>query len=256
MRTPTYIASDTHLGAVPEATERAFVSFLEHIAADAGGLLLVGDLFDFWFEYGTVIPGKHYRTLAALSRLVDAGVEVAMIGGNHDAWGGRFLREEVGIDFRTGPLQTTIAGRPALVAHGDGLGGGDLRYRVLKTVLRSKPVIVAFRMLHPQLGLRLARAVSRTETRVDDAAARGRADFIEAWALSQLERDADLGWVICGHAHVPRLREVAPGRYYVNAGDWIRHYSYVRVDDGGLPAMLTWPVQGSRVRERPTDRDD
>ena len=245
MRPPTYIASDMHLGAVPRTTERAFIEFLEHAARDAGSVLLVGDLFDFWFEYGSVIPGTHFRTLAALARLVEAGIDVTLVGGNHDAWGGRFLREEVGVEFRDRPFRTTLAGRPALVAHGDGLGGGDLRYRLLKSVLRSRAVILAFRALHPELGIRLARAVSRTETRTDEAATRGRARFLEEWATARLHEAEELGWVVCGHCHIPALREVEPARYYINAGDWIRHYSYVRIDEAGVPVMHRWTTAAS-----------
>ena len=247
MRPPIYIAYDTHLGAVPRTTEHAFIDFLEHAGHDAGSVLLVGDLFDFWFEYGSVIPGTHFRTLAALARLVEAGIGVTLVGGNHDAWGGRFLREEVGVEFRDRPFRTSLAGRPALVAHGDGLGGGDLRYRLLKSVVRSRPMILAFRTLHPELGLRVARAVSRTETRTDEEAARGRATFLQDWAASRLREDDDLGWVVCGHCHVPALEEVEPARYYLNAGDWIRHYTYIRIDETGTPEMHRWSAEPESV---------
>ncbi len=234
--------SDVHLGAVPDETEQAFVRFLEHVGVDAGSLLLPGDLFDFWFEYGTVIPGKHFRVLAALAALADAGHEVVMVGGNHDAWGGAFLEEEVGLAFHAGPVRVELAGRPALVAHGDGVGGGDLRYRLLKAVLRSRPTIAAFRALHPELGVKLARAVSTTEAKGDsDPAIQGRAAHIAAWARDRLEAEPELGWVVCGHAHLPAVTEVEPERYYLNAGDWIMHQSYIRIDPGGRPELRTWP---------------
>ncbi|NIP78979.1 MAG: UDP-2,3-diacylglucosamine diphosphatase, partial [Gemmatimonadetes bacterium] len=136
---PEYITSDVHLGAVPADTERAFLRFLEHVGAEGSRLIIPGDLFDFWFEYGDVIPGEHFRVLAALADLVDAGIPVVVTGGNHDAWGGRFLEEHVGVEFHPGHVRTEIAGRPALLAHGDGLGKGDLKYRALKWVLRSRP---------------------------------------------------------------------------------------------------------------------
>ena len=238
-----YIASDIHLGAVPRETERAFLSFLEHAGASARALLLAGDLFDFWFEYGVVIPGRHFRVLAALAALVDAGVPVTLAGGNHDAWGGRFLREEVGLAFHSGPFHTTFAGKRALVAHGDGVGRGDLRYRALKAVLRSRPAILGFRALHPELGVRLARAVSATDPRREsDESARGRARFLEEWAARQFEEDSTLRWVVCGHAHMPVVHEVAPGRYYLNAGDWIRHFSYITISTEGEPALHAWPL--------------
>jgi UDP-2,3-diacylglucosamine hydrolase len=240
MSKPDYIVSDLHLGAVPDATERAFIAFLEHIGRDAGTLLIAGDLFDFWFEYGDVIPGRHFRTLAALSRLVDAGIPVTLAGGNHDAWGGRFLREHVGVAFHAEPFHLNIAGGRALVAHGDGLGRGDLRYRALKAVIRSRAAIGAFRALHPELGLRLARAVSRTEGRAEGTdAAVGRSAFLQRWGTTQLDADPSLRWVVCGHAHLPVLHEHGPGRFYLNAGDWITHYTYFVVDAAG-PRLERW----------------
>jgi UDP-2,3-diacylglucosamine hydrolase len=242
MKAPVYIASDIHLGAVPDARERLFIAFLEHLGTDAGSLLLPGDLFDFWFEYGTIIPGRHFRVLAALAGLVDAGIPVMLLGGNHDAWGGRFLEQEVGVTFRAAPVRTEIAGRPALVAHGDGVGRGDLKYRILKTILRSRITIGAFRALHPELGLRIARAVSTTEAKADsDPSVQGRSEFIKAWALQQLEADPTLAWVVCGHSHLPAVVEAGTGRYYLNAGDWVTHNSYIRVDADGAPTLLHWP---------------
>jgi UDP-2,3-diacylglucosamine hydrolase len=247
MRGPDYITSDIHLGAVPRETERAFLDFLEHVGREAATLLIAGDLFDFWFEYGTIIPGRHFRVLAALASLVDAGVPVTMAGGNHDAWGGRFLREEVGLTFHDGQFVTMLGGRRALVAHGDGLGRGDFRYRALKAMLRSRAAILAFRALHPELGVRLASAVSSTEAKADsDHGVAARANFLEEWARARLAEDPTLSWVVCGHAHVPVIREVAPGRCYVNAGDWITHYTYVTVPAAGPAELRRWPVQAAR----------
>jgi UDP-2,3-diacylglucosamine hydrolase len=241
MAKPEYITSDVHLGAVPRATERAFLAFLDHVGAEAGRLLIPGDLFDFWFEYGDIIHGRHYRVLAALAALVDAGIEVVLTGGNHDAWGGRFLEEHVGVSFHPGHVRTRLAGRPALLAHGDGLGRGDLRYRALKALIRSRPLVWGFRALHPELGLRIARRVSTTEAKSDaDPGVQGRARFIEEWAVEQLRAEPELGWVVCGHAHVPAIVEVGPGRYYLNAGDWLSHWSYVVVGDGGVPELRSW----------------
>ncbi|MEX2282238.1 MAG: UDP-2,3-diacylglucosamine diphosphatase [Gemmatimonadota bacterium] len=241
MTKPDYIASDVHLGAVPGQTERNFVAFLDHAGRDAGTVLINGDLFDFWFEYGEVIPGKHFRVLAALSKLVDAGVRVILMGGNHDAWGGRFLREEVGVEYHTGLLRTRLGGKVALIAHGDGLGKGDFRYRALKSVVRSRVIIGLFRAIHPEVGLKIARGVSRTDTRQDDDAMRGRAKFLEDWGAARLAEDNNLSFVVCGHAHFPACVRVGPGRYYLNAGDWIRHNTYIYISAPGEPSLMTWP---------------
>jgi UDP-2,3-diacylglucosamine hydrolase len=236
-----FIASDVHLGAVPRSREQAFVAFLEHVGQHGRRLLLAGDLFDFWFEYGEVVPGRHFRVLAALARLVEAGIPVTLAGGNHDAWGGRFLREEVGLTFHAEPFEMTIGGRRALVAHGDGLGRGDLKYRTLKAVIRSRAAIGAFRMLHPELGMRVARAVSTTEAKTDDdPTAAHRAAFLESWAEAQLAARAELELVVCGHAHLPVIREHGAGRHYVNAGDWITHCTYVVLESGTAPRLERW----------------
>jgi UDP-2,3-diacylglucosamine hydrolase len=242
MPKPEFITSDVHLGAVPDRTERAFLEFLEHVGAEGRRLLIVGDLFDFWFEYGEIIQGRHFRVLSALADLVDSGVGVVLTGGNHDAWGGRFLKEHVGVEFHPEHVRTEIGGRPALLAHGDGLGRGDVRYRLLKALIRSRPIVGAFRALHPELGLRIARLASTTEGKPDATAATlGRARFIEEWATGRLLAEPGLAWVVCGHAHLPALVEVAPGRYYVNGGDWLTHWSYVTVHADGDPALHHWP---------------
>ena len=241
---PVYIASDIHLGAVPADTERRFVDFLDHVAANASRLIVNGDLFDFWFEWGEVMPARHFRTLAGLARVVEAGVPVALVGGNHDAWGGRFLRDEVGLELIDGIWRTELAGASSLVAHGDGLGAGDLKYRMLKATIRSRLAIAGFRALHPELGMRLARAVSSTETKGhSESAAQGRARFLREWAAERLRAEPSLRYVVCGHAHVPETIEVEPGRFYLNAGDWIRHSTYLTIDADGA-ALRMW--------ERPT----
>jgi UDP-2,3-diacylglucosamine hydrolase len=244
MNRPAYIASDIHLGAVPVATERAFVDFLRHVRDAASSLLVAGDLFDFWFEYGPIIPGRHFRVLAALAEVAEAGVPVTLAGGNHDAWGGRFLTEEVGIEYHADPFRIILSGRRALVAHGDGVGRGDLKYRMLKTLLRSRATIAGFRAIHPEIGLRIAGAVSSTEAKsTGDGGAAGRARHIETWALAQLEAEPALELVVCGHAHQPAITGVGNNRYYLNAGDWITDFTYITVPASGAPTLHRWPVR-------------
>ncbi len=248
MPKPAIVVSDVHLGAVPRATERAFREFLDFAAGNASELVVNGDLFDFWFEYRTVVLREHYRVVARLADVVEAGLPVTFIGGNHDAWTGDFLEEEVGIRVLRGPVETTVAGRKALVAHGDGLGKGDLKYRALRAVIRHPVSIRAFRALHPDFGMRMAMLASTTEHKADtgDAAARGRARFIEEWAAEQLGGTTDVEMVLAGHAHVPSVSEVAPGRFYANSGDWIRHFTYLVVhpEPGTPPELRRWPVKG------------
>lgn len=242
---PVLVVSDTHLGAVPDSTERAFRRFLEEEAPGAAGLLINGDLFDFWFEYRTVVPRRHFRVLAALATLVESGVPVWFVGGNHDAWGGSFLEEDVGITVLSGPVTMELAGRRTLVAHGDGVGEGDLGYRALKRVIRHPLTVGAFRMIHPDWGSWIANRVSTTDEKAlpGDTSAAFRAEPIRLWAREQLRRDPSLDLVLAGHSHVPEIEEVAPGRFYVNSGDWVRHHTYLVIPpDGTAPSLRNWPI--------------
>lgn len=242
---PFLIVSDTHLGAVPERTERAFRHFLQEVASGASGLLINGDLFDFWFEYQTVIPRRHYRVLAALAGLVESGVPISFVRGNHDAWGGSFLEREVGIQVLSGPVTLTLAGRKTLVAHGDGVGEGDLGYRVLKRIIRHPLTVGAFRLVHPDWGHWVANRVSSTDEKASPADLSGttRAVPIRNWARERIHSEPSLQLVVAGHSHVPEIEEVAPVRFYVNSGDWVRHSSYVELPaDGSRPELRSWPT--------------
>ena len=240
--TPVYVVSDIHLGGVPAATERRFRAFLEHVADHSTELVINGDLFDFWFEYRSVVLSEHYRVLAALADLRDAGVTIRFVGGNHDAWGGRFLRDEIGIELLPERAYLTLVGHRTLVVHGDGLGRGDVGYRVLRTVIRHPLSIRAFRMLHPDLGSRIARGVSSTEGKhgTPEMANARRAAALEEWARDEMAQRPELDLVLAGHTHTPVVREVGQGRFYVNTGDWINHFSYLILRPGDPPDLRTW----------------
>lgn len=234
------IASDAHLGEIPAENEEAFHAFLRHATGACAELLIAGDLFDFWFEYRSVVLRRHFATLRLLAELVDAGVRVRLVGGNHDAWGGSFLREEIGLELLDGPRTLRVGGRTAYVAHGDGLAGGDLGYRALRSLIRGRTARRLFRLLHPDLSTRLVRRVSRTAGRTGEAGADARrAAILSAHADRLLRVHPELQLVIFGHAHRPELREVEPGRHYLNPGDWIHHLSYAEVGPDGV-ALRRW----------------
>ncbi len=219
----------------------AFHRWLEHAGEHARVIFLNGDLFDFWFEWGSVVPRGHTRVLGILAGIVDAGVPVHLMGGNHDWWGGQYLSEEVGLVLHKDPVKISLAGHRCLIAHGDGLGGGDLGYRVLKRVLRSRLARGAFRWVHPDVASAIARKVSRTDADgADSESKKFRAEALQRWARERLVEDEELDLVLLGHSHVPARVEVAPRRYYLNAGDWITHRTYVVLNEGRAPSLERW----------------
>ncbi|MGD2070324.1 MAG: UDP-2,3-diacylglucosamine diphosphatase [Gemmatimonadota bacterium] len=245
-RGPVHLASDVHLGAVPRETEIAFVRWLEHSGERADEVVVNGDLFDFWFEYRHAVPRGHTRVLGALAALVDAGVPVRLMGGNHDWWGGSFLEDEIGVTFHRDPVVLDLAGHRTFLAHGDALGQGDLGYRMLRLVLRGRLTRWAFRWLHPDVGAGIARRVSHTEITAADPTRRdqARSEVLEDWGVAKLEAEPDLDLVVLGHTHVPRLRQVGPGRWYVNSGDWVYHRSYLVLSEGEPPRLSEWEESG------------
>lgn len=239
---PVFLISDLHLGAVPRSTEAEFRAWLHYARNHASHVVINGDLFDFWFEYGRVIPSEHVRVLAALAETVDAGVPVTLMGGNHDWWGGAFYSDRLGVTFHQDPVRLDVFGRTLFLAHGDGLGAGDLGYRLLKLILRGHLTRWAFRWLHPDIGAWIADRVSETERRAsapnDEQHQRSR--FLQAWARSKMETDSDLDIIALGHTHIPTVIEVSPGRYYVNSGDWVYHRSFVTIASDGVPKLHDW----------------
>jgi UDP-2,3-diacylglucosamine hydrolase len=236
------VASDAHLGAAPPEQERAFLAWLDRAGASASWIVLNGDLFDFWFEYRTGTSRGHEMVLTALRRIVDAGVPVTLVGGNHDWWGGPYLRDEIGVEFLQEPVVRDMGGRLALLAHGDGLGRGDLGYRLLKKVLHGRATRWAFGNLPPAIGDRLAKGVSRTGHKWD-VYAEGhlvRSAALERWAVDALRSREELELVVLGHTHVPLLKKVAPTKWYANTGDWVVHRSYLKLTRGCDPVLVHW----------------
>ncbi len=224
---PCYVFSDAHLGFAKPEVEESVLAFLRYLRDRAGSVLINGDLFEFWFEWRSVVPRYTYRVLAALSELHGAGVPVLMTAGNHDCWGGEVLRNDVGIDFEMGPWIGDIAGWNAHVEHGDGLRAkDDKKYRRLRTVLRNPLAIRAFRWLHPDLGTRIAMRSSHA-SRTYGARDGGRG--LREVASAKLAAHRELDLVVYGHSHVPALEQFPSGQVYANAGSWLDAPTYVRI---------------------------
>ncbi|HZE09708.1 MAG TPA: UDP-2,3-diacylglucosamine diphosphatase [Gemmatimonadaceae bacterium] len=237
LKGPCYIVSDAHLGVASPQIERSFVGFLRGLAGEAASLVINGDLFDFWFEWRTVIPRASFRALAALSYLKDSGVEILWVAGNHDCWGGDILRDDVGVSYIVGPWTGSIAGWNARIEHGDGLREREDRgYRMIRPILRNPIAIKAFRMIHPDWATRLAHGSSNA-SRTYRARDEGRG--LRALAAAQLEREQDLDLLVYGHSHVPALERIGTKGIFANAGSWLDAPTYLRVTDESVE-LLEW----------------
>lgn len=234
------IVADAHLGAAPAADEEALLAFLDEVPQRADALLLVGDIFDYWFSYDRLIPRRNFRTTAALAHLARR-LPVAMVGGNHDRWGGTFWEQDAGIRFAPHRLEFAFGDRSALAIHGDGLHEERPGAAWMHRLTSSRAVIRAYRFLHPDFGFWIADKLGHNldfgdahPTIVQAAAARQ-----QAWATRTLEASPALGAVVMGHTHHPVAAECAPGRWYVNPGAWLDGHRYATLDAAG-PTLLSY----------------
>jgi len=224
---PCYIMSDAHLGFAPPEVERNVVGFLRHLQDVAGSVVINGDLFEFWFEWKSVIPRRGFRALAALADLVERGIPVMMLAGNHDCWGGDVLRKDVGVDYRAGPWTGDAAGWRMMIDHGDGLRPAEDRgYRALRKVLRNSAAIRAFRWLHPDIATPLATGSSHA-SRTYVAGDRGRG--LHDAAVRAATADPSREIIVYGHSHVATLERLPGGAIYANPGSWLDAPTYLRV---------------------------
>ncbi|MEJ6499046.1 MAG: UDP-2,3-diacylglucosamine diphosphatase [Cryomorphaceae bacterium] len=247
-----YFASDLHLGApnsqASRERERAFCAWLDAIAPSAEAVYIVGDLFDFWFEYRHAVPKGFVRTLGKLAGLHDQGVKLYFFTGNHDLWAKDYLTEEIGFEVFTKPIRHVWGGKSLVIGHGDGLGPGDTGYKVLKRIFTFKPFQWAFGWIHPDLGIGLASWLSR-----GSRARTGQADYgmktLKEEALFQFAQAEHLmnpaDYWIFGHRHFPAIGplESSDGQQgtYLNLGDWIKWQSWAEFD--GTHLHLRIPPQ-------------
>ena len=244
---PCYLVSDAHIGVASRDVERRFVRFLRELRGRAGSLVINGDLFDFWFEWKSVIPRASFRVLAALSELSDSGLEILWVAGNHDCWGGDILRDDVGVKYHLGAWTGDLAGWRTRVEHGDGLRDKEDRgYRMIRPVMRNPLAIRAFRALHPDWASRLAHG-SSDASRVYRARDEGRG--LRAIAMAELERDRDVDLLVYGHSHVPALERGPQGGVFANAGSWLDAPTYLKITPDAIE-LLEWQedsAEGNRL---------
>ena len=233
----TVVFSDAHLDVGERGRERRseFVRFLRGFDVSVGRVIVLGDLFDFWFEYRHVIFSGYFEVLRAFAELRDRGVELHLVCGNHDYWAGRFLQEDLKFKVHRDPVVLDFGEKRVLLVHGDGLNKRDWGYRVYRRIARARAVVWAFRRLHPDHAMGIARWVSRYSrrmTEVKDPARGSEARALRSFAQEALRRgDADV--IICGHAHAPAYEEYPTPKgagLYINCGDWMWRRSYVEWD--------------------------
>ena len=235
--------SDAHLGlGSPEASRRRehhVVRFLDYVGERRPeSLWIVGDLFDYWFEYRTVIPRRFVRTLGAIAALSDAGIPIEYVIGNHDFGHNDFFESELGVRLHHDDVERHLSGRRVLISHGDGKALNDTGYLILKKVLRARTSNVLWRWLHPDIGIGIASGASRrsrdhTTKKHYGGERPGEGDGLQLFARKKIEKEGfDL--VVMGHNHRPAVVEFKGGTY-VNLGNWLgSERTYLEMDDAGL----------------------
>ncbi len=228
---------DAHLGSGTneEQKKRVLVDFLRALSPQSVSTLYVlGDLFDFWFEYESVILSQNFHVLSTLAEAVERGIEIHLVVGNHDFWAGNFIENTVGVKLHHDPLEMNLDGRRVYICHGDGLNPYDHGYLFLKAVIRNKLVIWLTRCIHPDLLMRVARWFSRFSRQSTSVAGKLREDEgIQKFALRKFGEGFDV--VIAGHSHMPHDEphsvNGAPKHYY-NVGDMQEWFSYLEYSGG------------------------
>lgn len=231
-----YFFSDAHLGidtsTFEQERQQILLQFLEKIAKDATHLYIIGDLFDFWYEYKKVIPKKYFQFLYKLNGLTESGVEVHYLAGNHDFYLGQFFDDQLNITTWSDEYEFSLEGKNFYIWHGDGLGKKDGGYRLLKKIMRNKFNQRIFRLIHPDLGITLARWLSGSSRKYTNQLnhLRDEGDYFR-FAEKQFENGID--YVLMGHRHNPLVHTVGE-KIYINLGDWITHFTYAVFDGQDL----------------------
>ncbi len=240
-----YFASDFHLG-IPDnkkslIREKMLVSWLDKISKDASEIFLMGDVFDFWFEYKFVVPKGYVRLLGKIAEITDSGIPVHLFRGNHDIWAFNYLNDELNVQLHRKPVVREFDGKKLFLAHGDGLGLGDHGYKLLKRVFEFKPNQFLFKWLHPDLGSRMGIYFSR-KSRLAHFSREGKTDNISIhneemlihFAEAEANANPDIDYFIFGHRHIPIIQNVSDNAEIVILGDWLTHFSYGVFEDGKM----------------------
>ncbi|RZT97131.1 UDP-2,3-diacylglucosamine hydrolase [Ancylomarina subtilis] len=237
-RKKIYFASDVHLGAPALNNnlerEKLFVKWLNQVKKDAKAIYLMGDIFDFWFEYRKAVPRGFTRFLGTLAEICDSGIEVHFFTGNHDIWVFDYLPQEIGVIVHHDVIKTEIYGKKFFLAHGDGLGPHDKGYKMLKKIFTNKFLQWAFARLHPNFAIGIAHKWS-SHSRLSDG--KVEADQFRGtdkeWLVlfaNDILKNEDFDYFVFGHRHWPSDIQLDKNARYINTGDWISHFTYAVFD--------------------------
>lgn len=241
-----YFASDFHLGVpTPEASlerEKHVVAWLESVRHDAHAIYLLGDIFDFWFEYRFTIPRGFIRLQGKLAELRDAGISITFFTGNHDMWMFDYFPRELGIPILREPLELLAGSQRLIIGHGDGLGPGETGYKILKKFFNSGLCQWLFARIHPNLGMRIAHYWSR-KSRINNVSRaetfKGEEnEYLHLWCRQQ-EEQMHRNYYIFGHRHLVLDLPVSKDSRYLNLGEWVHHQTYC-VYDGTKAELKTF----------------
>lgn len=232
-----FFLSDFHLGAPDYKSslirEKKIVAFLDSIKQHAAAIFIVGDMFDFWFEYKHVTPKGYVRLLGKLAEITDSGIPVHFFVGNHDMWMSGYFQNELNIPVYHQPKTFDWNGKKFFIGHGDGLGPEDHGYKLLKSVFRNRFCQSLFGMLHPSWGIGLANFFSqksRKKTGSSDEIFLGEAKEWLVIFSKQILATEHFDYFIFGHRHLPLDIKLSDNSRYINLGDWIKYFTYAEFD--------------------------
>jgi UDP-2,3-diacylglucosamine hydrolase len=246
-RTKYYFISDFHLGVpTPEKSkirEKKIVEWLEYASKDAKEIYLVGDLFDFWFEYKTVVPKGYTRFLGKIAELTDKGISIHVFTGNHDMWSFGYLPEELGIKLHKKPIFLELNSKKIMLGHGDGLGPGDTGYKIIKKIFANPICQWLFAWIHPDLGIGLANYFSRKSRAKgkdhDEVYHGDEKEFLVQYCKKKESEGAGFDYYIFGHRHLPLEIKISEKSTYINLGEWLSNFTYA-VFDGEKMELKKW----------------
>ncbi len=239
-----YFISDFHLGVPDKASslerEKKIVRWLDSVKEDAQVIYLLGDVFDYWFEYRQAVPRGYVRLLGKLAELADAGVELHYFTGNHDMWVFDYFQEELGVILHREPIRAIWENKVFYFGHGDGLGPGDHGYKFIKKVFANPFAQWLFARIHPNTGVRLMKYFSkrsRIATGKDDSVFLGEdKEWLAIYARDVLKKQ-HVDFFIFGHRHLPLDIDLTGQSRYINLGEWINHCMYAEFDGRALQLL-------------------